>query len=73
MPRRRPRRETTDVEQAELQRMAHASSEVYRYVERARAVLAVYRGLSLPEAGAAVGRGRTFASKWLSRFERETG
>lgn len=61
----------TDVEQTELQRMARASSEEFRYVERARAILAVYRGLSLAQAGAAVGRGHTFASKWLIRFEKD--
>jgi Transposase and inactivated derivatives len=61
----------TAVEQTELQRMARSSSEEYRYVERARAILAVYRGLSLAQAGAAVGRGHTFASKWLIRFEKD--
>lgn len=71
MPRRRPKRQMTEAEQAELQRMARSSSEEYRYVERARTILAVYRGLALPEAGAFVNRGRTFASKWLSRFEQK--
>lgn len=71
MPRRRPIRPLTSEEETALNVLVRARSAEVRMVERARVILAVYSGLSLPKAGAVVKRGRTFVSQWLTRFESE--
>ena len=63
--------ELTEVERAELERIARAESLPHRAVVRARVVLGLVDGRSVSAIAREVGRQRRIVRKWADRFVRK--